>query len=235
MIATTQIDPTAAKRRQERGIVIAALCKLQPQNGMWEVPSQSGGNKKYTVDPIHSTCTCPDHAESGYKCKHLYAVEITAKREQNRDGTVTEIKTFTFTEKKTFPRNWPVYNEAQMTEKNRFMKLLHDLCRGCPPSPQPKTGRRRTPMSDMIFASALKVYTTFSSRRFACDLKDAFEKGYLSNLMHSVSVCAFLEYEHVTPVLKQLIVQSSLPLRAVETVFLPDSTGFSVSRFPLCQ
>lgn len=49
--------------------------------------------------------------------------------------------------------------------------------------------------------------------------------------MHSVSVCAFLESYLMTPVLKKLLVQSSLPLRAVETVFAPDSTGFSTSRF----
>src|SRR6185295_15203370 len=42
---------------------------------------------------------------------------------------------------------------------------------------------------------------------------------------------AFLESELMTPVLKSLIVQSSLPLKAVETTFSPDSTGFSTSRF----
>src|SRR5437879_4969020 len=118
-----------------------------------------------------------------------------------------------------------------MTEKNRFQALLHDLCRKVPDPPQPWTGRRRTPMSDMVFASALKVYTTFSSRRFACDLADAHGKGYLSKLMHSVSVCSFLENDLMTPVLNGLIMQSSLPLRAIETTFAPDSTGFSVSRF----
>ncbi len=224
-------DPTAAKRRQERGIIIAAMCKLHQQDGMWIVPSQTGADKRYTVDPAHGTCTCPDHQEWGHKCKHLYAVEITIKREQNSDGTITETKTITFTEKKTYKQDWPKYNEAQMTEMPRFQALLHDLCRGCPPSPQPKRGRKRNLMSDMVFASALKVFTTFSSRRFAGALADAFTKGYLSNLMHSVSVCAYLEYEPMTPVLKQLIVQSSLPLKAVETVFAPDSTGFSVSRF----
>src|SRR3954462_627546 len=35
----------------------------------------------------------------------------------------------------------------------------------------------------------------------------------------------------MTPILNDLIVQSSLPLRTVETVFAPDSTGFSTSRF----
>ena len=35
----------------------------------------------------------------------------------------------------------------------------------------------------------------------------------------------------MTPVLHSLVVRASLPLRAVETTFAPDSTGFSTSRF----
>jgi len=69
-----------------------------------------------------------------------------------------------------------------------------------------------------------------SSLRFACDLKDAHGRGFLSHLMHSVSVCAYLECELMTPILQALIMQSSLPLKAIETVFAPDSTGFSSSR-----
>lgn len=224
-------DSAAAKRRAERGIIIAAMCKLtRREDGIWLVPSSSGKGH-YESDPAHGTCTCPDFKEWGYKCKHQYAVDITIRREQNADGTITETRSITFTEKKTYKQDWPKYNEAQMTEKDRFQALLFDLCPGLPPAPQPKTGRRRTLFSDMVFASALKVYTTFSSRRFDTDLKAAFAKGYLSHKMHSVSVCAYLEYEPLTPVLKQLIVQSSLPLRAVENVFAPDSTGFSTSRF----
>ena len=44
-------------------------------------------------------------------------------------------------------------------------------------------------------------------------------------------ICFFLQNPALTPILKALIVQSSLPLKAVETVFAPDSTGFSVSKF----
>jgi transposase len=124
-----------------------------------------------------------------------------------------------------------MYNEAQQTEKDRFQKLLFDLCRGLPNPEQVGAGRRRTSMANMVFACGLKVYTTVSSRRFACDLKDAHRAGYLSQLMNSVSVCSFLENDMLTPVLKNLIVQSSLPLSMVETSFAPDSSGFSSSRF----
>jgi len=136
-----------------------------------------------------------------------------------------------FTKKTTYKQNWPVYNACQMSEKDRFQELLVDLLAGIDEPEQPKTGRRRTAMKDQIFAACLKVFTGFSSRRFACDLKEAHERGHLSHLMHSVSVCAFLESELMTPILMQLVERSAQPLAAIETTFAPDSTGFSTSRF----
>lgn len=219
--------------REQRGLIIAAVCKLNRTAEGWLVPSQSTTERIYHVNVEQQTCTCPDHTESGFKCKHIFAVEFTIKRECRADGSMIETKLITFTEKKTCRQDWPKYNLAQMIEKKRFQSLLFDICRGVqePPRQPGKRGRKPTPMADMVFASALKVYTTFSSRRFACDLADAHAKGYLSNLMHSVMVCAYLENETMTPVLKGLIVQSSLPLRMVETDFAPDSSGFSTSRF----
>lgn len=215
--------------REQRGLVIAALSKLNRTEKGWLVPSQSG-TAVYTVDPDSQKCTCPDH-ENGHKCKHIYAVEFVIKREFRPDGSMIETKSITFTEKKTYKQDWPLYDKAQMTEKHRFLELLRDLCRGVPNYPQPKVGRRHAPLSDMVFASAFKVYSTFSTRRFACDLKDAFEKGYLTECMHPVHICAYFENPLLTPVLEKLIIQTSLPLRSVETTFAPDSTGFSTCRF----
>src|SRR5439155_7138087 len=97
--------------------------------------------------------------------------------------------------------------------------------------PPAKTGRRQKPMRDIAFACAYKVFSTFSSRRFQCDLDDALEAGYLSESMNSMRINAYMENGLLTPVLQALIVRSSLPLKAVETVFVPDSSGFSTSRF----
>jgi transposase len=216
--------------REQRGIVIAAMCRIVHRNGVWLVPSQSVAEKQYEVDATTEKCTCPD-CEAGFVCKHLRAVKLVIRREHGANGAMTETREITFSEKKTYKQNWPLYDKAQMTEKNRFQELLADLCRGVEDYPQPTTGRRHVSLPDMVFASAFKVYSTFSSRRFACDLADAHAKGFLSHLMHSVSTCAYLENERMTPVLQRLIVQSSLPLKSVETVFAPDSTGFSASRF----
>src|SRR5690349_5593330 len=99
--------------REQRGIIIAAICKLAQQDGRWIVPSQSG-EKKYVVDLERHSCTCPDHQETGFKCKHQWAAEFTVKRERQADGSVVEQKTFTFTEKKTYSQDWPNYDRAQM-------------------------------------------------------------------------------------------------------------------------
>lgn len=219
--------------REERGLIIAALCKLQRIDGAWLVPSQASAEKKYVVNLESQTCSCPDHQETGLKCKHQFAVEFTLKRELSDDGTVSETRSITFAEKVTYTQNWPVYNEAQATEKHRFQVLLADLCRGVPTPPRTpgKQGRHKTLYSDAIFAATFKVYTTVSTRRFACDLKDAYERGHLSKPIHYNCVIAYLENAALTPILHDLIVRSSLPLRAVETTFAPDSSGFSVSRF----
>ena len=69
--------------REQRGLRIAATCKLTKKGQVWLVPSQSG-HGRYTVspDPEMPHCTCPDHETRGLKCKHIFAVEFVIKREQ---------------------------------------------------------------------------------------------------------------------------------------------------------
>lgn len=217
--------------REQRGLVIAALAKITPKNGLWVVPSQTHPDKRYLVNPFQRTCTCPDHAD-GHKCKHIFAVEFTIKREMNADGSITETATLTVGgEKKTYSQNWSAYNLAQTTEKHRFQVLLHDLSKSLVNPPTGKSGRPRVPLSDAVFALAFKVYSTFSSRRFMSDLTDAVQKGYISQPMHFNSISHYLEWDNMTSVLTGLIQKSSLPLRSVEATFAADSTGFSTSRF----
>jgi transposase len=223
--------------RQERGMRIAACCKLEKKGRAWLVPSQSGKGR-YTVvpDPVTPHCTCLDHGEGGHKCKHIFAVEYVSKREENPDGSATVIQTVTVTEKiekrKTYPQVWPAYNAAQTHEKEHFLDLLADLCKGVQ-GPPLKLGRGRPciPFADAIFAACYKVYSTFSGRQFMSDLRDAQDKGFLSHLPHFNSIFNSLENPALTPILRALIVQSSLPLKAVEVDFAVDSSGFTTSRF----
>ncbi|MFL5244511.1 MAG: transposase [Gemmataceae bacterium] len=135
-----------------------------------------------------------------------------------------------FAEKKIYTQNWPAYNLAQREEKHRFKTLLHDLCQGIPEPAPAKTGRPPVLLRDRLFATTYKVYSTVSSRRFACDLNDAHEDGFLSRPVHCNKVNTFLENEDLTTPLCTLIGQSAAPLKAVETQFAADATGFSTGR-----
>ena len=222
--------------RQERGLVIAATCKIekQPRN-RYLVPSQSKNGVRYVVEPQYPCCDCPDFQDrDGTPCKHLYAVQYVIEREKNADGTVTQTETLTVVKKKTYKQDWPAYNLAQTTEKSWFLHLLADLCKAIPePAPKGgnKGGRPTIPLADSIFAACFKVYSGFSARRFTCDLEAAEEAGYVSRSIHFNSVLNVLDTEAATPVLMDLITRSASPLREVETEFAVDSTGFSGSRF----
>jgi transposase len=128
--------------------------------------------------------------------------------------------------------NWTAYNAAQSEEKHRFVELLADLCNTVPqPLRSPGAGRPRLPLSDMLFASVFKVYVGFSSRRFTSDLRDAYTNGLIDSKPHFNSVSNYLSSPDLTDTLKYLVALSSLPLKAVESDFAVDSSGFSTSRF----
>src|SRR6266542_2137661 len=205
--------------REERGLIIAATTKLNETHGVWVVPSATTDGKRYMVDVRKGSCTCPDHAETGFKCKHQYAVEFTVKREQAPDGTVTETRTLTFTEKKTYTQNWAAYNLAQQTEKDRLQVLLADLCRAVP-EPERKvgvSGPKPIPIADRLFACCFKVYCGVSCRRWACDMGAALETGHLSRSIHPSKVCEFFCDPDLTPILTEMVARSALPLAAIET------------------
>src|SRR5207253_3170965 len=157
-----------------------------------------------------------------------------AKIVASRDGVsaAPAIVTDAVPVRPTYRQDWPAYNEAQSQEKERFRVLLADLCAGIPePDRKGVRGQRPHPVKDALFAMTYKVYCLFGSRRFSTDLREAHERGYISCAIPGVKVTAFHENPEFTPILKQLIALSALPLRTVEHDFAIDSTGFSSSRF----
>ncbi len=223
--------------RQKRGEAIAEFCKVEKHGDVWFVPSQSGG-PRYAVrlHPDLPTCTCPDWELREMPCKHIYAVTCTMTRQYNPNGSVTTTATVSVTETKahrpTYKQNWKAYNLAQSVEGDRVQVLLSDLLRGVPePERKPTRGQKPHTVRDSLFAMVFKVYGTLSSRRFSSDLREAHERGHLSKPIPGLKLPQFFENEAFTPILKQLIRQSSLPLRAVETDFAIDSSGFSSNKF----
>jgi len=224
--------------RELRALEIAAKSKLVRANdGRWFVPSQSGksgmsqGGSYYVVkpDPARPHCTCPDFESRQMRCKHIFAVEYTIQREETADGETVVTETLKVS-RKTYSQDWPAYNKAQTDEKALFQRLLHQLCLGID-QPSQAMGRPRVPLQDMIFSSAFKVYSTVSARRFMTDLREAFAKGYISKLPCYNTIFNYFESEILTPHLGLLIQESSLPLRALESSFAVDSSGFSTSKF----
>lgn len=215
--------------RAERGLKIAALMPIKRRGGAWRVPSQSKGGIAYAVvvGP-RASCSCPDHQETAAKCKHIYAVEYTVQRRTvtTPDGTtrVTEVRKT----RVTYKQDWPAYNEAQVKEKEQFAALLQALCAGIEQPPQGR-GRPRLPLSDVVFAAGIKVYLTSSGRRASSDLRDLVAKGYMDRAPHYNSIFRYLDRPGLTPLLKRLIEEAALPLKAIETDFAVDSSGFATS------
>jgi transposase len=217
--------------RKERGIEIAARFKLTQKGETWIVPSQSG-NPPYTVDLSSDppSCTCQDFELHRVKCKHMFAVEITIRREQGTHKRIpVRETTATRKRKTTYKQEWSAYNSAQVNEKSHFQEFLHELCRDIPNLAQTR-GRRRLPLSDMMFCAALKVFSTVSTRRIMTDLIEAHAKGYISKVAHFNAVSTYLDMKELTPIIRQLITESSLPLKAVETEFAVDASGFSTCK-----
>jgi transposase len=106
--------------------------------------------------------------------------------------------------------------------------MLRELC-GAIDNPVQKRGRPRLPLSDLTFAAVMKVYGTSSGRRSMTDLREYASKGYIDKAPCYNSVFNALESQALTPILTAMIEESAQPLKAVETDFAVDSSGFSTS------
>lgn len=179
--------------RLRRGLAIAARVKITKNRLGYKVPSQSG-NGSYTVslegEPF---CTCPDFELTRKPCKHVFAAQIVAERDGEPGGVspaapAAEQDDEPEGEPSAAPatkpaallptRDWSIYNRAQANEQRHFVTLLRELCDTAPQLPW-SGGRPRLPTGDMIFAIALKVYSTMSGRRAMSDIADAHDKGLL--------------------------------------------------------
>jgi len=224
--------PDVLKPRELQGLQIAAMAKLVRRGVVWMVPSQSGGSPyEVSPDPHQPHCTCPDHETNGVKCKHIYAVEYAMRRESDHGSVTKETMPTQRPVRKTYRQNWPAYNAAQMHEKAKFQVLLSELCTDIKEPVRSRNGRPRIPVHDAIFCACFKVYSTVSARRFMTDLREAQAKGFIRKTPHFNTIFNYLEDKHLTPILRELITRSSLPLNTVETDFAVDSSGFSTSRF----
>ena len=216
--------------RRQRGLAIAALVPVSKDKIGYRVPSQSSkGSYIVTLNGKGGKdgCSCPDYEERQQYCKHLYAVQYIIQREELTGGGVAETRAV----RVTYGRNWAAYNSAQSHEGEHFSTLLRALRHTVPQPPQRGPGRPRLPISDMLFAVMVKVYSTMSTRRAMSNLRAAHTDGVLDRLPGFASLFRFLEDPGLTPILEDLIERSALPLRAVEVDFAVDSAGFATKTY----
>lgn len=230
MTATERLSPEEMVAvRKARGLRISKRSKIRERRpGEWFVPSESSGGAHVVLkDEEGETCSCPDFEINGgtTRCKHVWAVEYHRKTEMTEDGKTT---TTTETLRVTYRQDWPNYNAAQCHEKEYAAKLLRGLCDSVREERQGR-GRPRLPACDRVFAATMKVFTTLSTRRADGDMRDWAAKGFLSKAPSYNSVIEYLDDPKLTPILTAMIVDAAAPLRAVESQFAIDSSGFTTA------
>src|SRR5229473_145488 len=212
--------------REKRGAALAKDKRIkQIVAHKWLVPSQSGPGS-YLVDGLAGTCACPDYEERRDRCKHQWAVAYARHEVREDDGTVTVTETMRI----SYAQNWRSYNLAQTAEKEHVGELLRALCSGIV-QPAHERGRPRLPLADVVHAAAMKVYTGMSGRRATTDIRECESKGLIDHAPHYNTVHNFMERTDVAPLLRALVEESASPLKAIESNFAVDSTGFSTSTY----
>lgn len=221
------MEERSIEARKQKGMEIAKTARITRTEKGWKVPSQSGSGYYLVVsNGFEAKCDCPDYETRKCKCKHVFAVQFIITEEVDKEGNTT----VTHTVRKTYQQNWKAYDAASTTQKLLFMKLLKDITDNIP-QPEYKFGRPTLLMPNMVYSAVMKIFTTFSLRRFMSDMQIAQDKGYIENKPCYASVGHFLQRMDITPLLVDIIMLTSLPLRNVEKDFAIDSTGFGTSNF----
>lgn len=222
--------PPLSTTREERGRAIAKLGGIRQLGARYVIPSQSANANAptYLVDIVAETCTCPDFETRRVRCKHVEAAYFFLAAGGAMDKETGQVTL----PKKQSKQNWPAYNAAQTTERERVPQLLHSLCEGIeePERTPGKPGRKPIPRREGIFGAAMKVYSMCSGRRAEPDTRLCVERGYLSRAWDSNTLFRVMEDPATTEILTWLIEESAGPLAQIENLagqFAQDSTGFS--------
>lgn len=220
------MEATIDKARQERGLQIARNSKIVETPVGYKVPSQTGIGTYIVKLGDEPFCSCPDFEARHLPCKHIHAVEYITKKVEMPDGTVITTEAI----RVTYNQDWSLYNAAQTHEQEHFVKLLKDLCNSIE-NPEYEFGRPRLPLSDVVFGLVMKSYSNLSGRRFETALKAIKDDGFIDKAASYNSSFRYLEKPELTEILKNLIELSATPLKAIETDFAVDSSGFATSTY----
>ena len=220
---------TNVDARQQRAMALVASKRSRIKHvagSRWLVPSQSNASGGYVVDADAKTCSCPDHEDRGVRCKHLIAVAIIRQEISFPDGT-----TVTTEARITYAQNWPAYNRAQAEERSRVQLLLRGLCDGIVQAPRQGRGRKPALVADVVYAATMKIYGTMSGRRSTSDIRACADQGLVEKAPAYNTLFKHAERPELASLLKTLVQEAALPLKAIETAFAVDSTGFATNTY----
>jgi hypothetical protein len=213
--------------RYEKAKQIVADGKVRSGLGCYFVTASSGdGFYRVTLDGSFPTCSCEDWELRSGHCKRILAARVF--RAQEVSGPQPCDQPGPPIPRKSYKQSWSQYNAAQKNEKDHFQALLADRCAAIREPPRKggsKGGRPPAPLREALFICVFKVFSTFSARRFASDLRESHRRGNLTTEPSSDIAWKYLRKPEVTPILHDLIVRSSLPLRSVDVDFAIDSSG----------
>lgn len=132
-------------------------------------------------------------------------------------------------DRKTYPRDWPNYNRAQIQEKSLFLRLLKSLTDTVENEVAKGPGRPKIALGALTFAAIYQVYSRMSARRFGTDIELAYVAGLISDKPHFNSVLNAMNHAGMTQVLLNFVAMTSAPLKDFEHTFAADSSGFTSS------
>lgn len=212
--------------RKEKAVQIFKNGSIKKIEDGFAVQSQNG--KRYYFVNQALKCNCPDcQLNKTEVCKHSQAVKYYLGIEKP-DGTTGKVRL-------TYKQAWSAYNQAQTSEIKLFDELLKDLVADVQEKEQ-RLGRPTLQNKDMAFCSIQKVYSQLSSRRAKSLFNKAKESEQLKHSPYFNVVSAFLNKESTVSLLQELLIKTAEPLKAVESKFAIDSSGFRTTMFTsYCQ
>ena len=144
------------------------------------------------------------------------------------------------------PGYWSAYNVAASRWKEFFGWALGNLV-SVVEEGEHGVGRHPYSLRKMIFLCAGKVFSKEPSRQFTSWSRDAVYRGWVApvaeqgelaswlpdglvSVPHFNTISNYLRAPRLTPILKELVTISAVPLSQYETEWAIDASGFTISR-----
>lgn len=116
---------------------------------------------------------------------------------------------------------------AKSSRKSTFEYLLRYLCDNLE-QPTQSNGRPKLPLSDVVYASVLKVYVNKSGRKASLDIS---RSKLLGTTPHHNTISRYLGLSELTPILDKLIILAASPLMPMESEFNHSVSSFSTTTY----